>query len=118
MKVKIYQNPRCTSCRKAVKWLSDHQIEAEKIPIIEQPPNINELKQIIANSGLDVAKLFHKSGAAYRAFPKDKLREMTEEEQIALLAADGNLLRRPIITGDGKATVGFNEIEYAKTWGA
>ena len=81
------------------------------------PPSEDELQEIIAASGLELKKFFNVSGMKYRELNlKDKLPTMTDEEKISLLSSDGMLIKRPIVFGDGKVTVGFKEEEFEKVW--
>jgi arsenate reductase len=87
------------------------------VNIAESPPSEDELRKIISASGLELKKFFNVSGMKYRELKlKDKLPTMTEEEKITLLSSDGMLLKRPIIFGDGKATIGYKEEEYENVW--
>lgn len=104
---------KCSTCRKAEKWLNANGIAFEKRPIKEQNPNEEELKQWIAKSGRKTSKFFNTSGQLYRSMGLSaKLKDMSEEEMIQLLATDGMLVKRPIfITGD-RVLVGFREEEW------
>lgn len=119
MALTYYGYPKCGTCRKAKKWLENAGLEFEDINIAENPPTKEQLKQMIANSGLDIKKFFNVSGMKYRDLNlKDKLPEMTDDEKISLLATDGMLMKRPIVTDGSKVTVGFKEDEYQEVWGA
>lgn len=105
--------PKCTTCRKAKKWLDEHQISYEDRHIVENNPKAEELKEWIFKSGLPIKRFFNTSGMKYRDLGlKDKLQEMSEEEQINLLAADGMLVKRPLVIGDDFVLVGFKEAEW------
>lgn len=107
--------PKCTTCKKAKKWLEDHSISFEDRNIKEENPTKEELEKWIATSGLPVKRFFNTSGMLYREMGlKDKLAEMSEEEQIALLATDGMLVKRPILVTDNDVKVGFKEAEWEK----
>ena len=107
--MKIYQYPKCSTCRKAVKFLKENAIEFEEINIVEMPPTIVELKRMLLVLG-DRKKLFNTSGLQYRELElKDKLPEMSDEEAVALLAGNGMLIKRPFLLGDNVALVGFKE---------
>ena len=85
--------------------------------IAEQPPSEEELRTMIANSDLELKKFFNTSGMKYRELQlKDKLPNMTDDEKIVLLASDGMLIKRPIVTDGQRVTVGFNEAIFAETW--
>lgn len=117
MSMKIYQYPKCGTCRKALKWLDENGVAYESIHIVEQPPSKEELKKLIEKSGLEIKKFFNTSGMKYRELGlKDKLKEMSEDEMIELLASDGMLIKRPIATDGHKVTVGFKEETFEQTW--
>ncbi|MBM7609262.1 arsenate reductase [Lysinibacillus composti] len=117
MTLKIYQYPKCSTCRKAQKWLSENGIEHEAIHIVEDTPTLEQLKAYWQASGLPLKKFFNTSGMKYKTLGlKDKLTTMTEEEQLELLASDGMLIKRPIVTDGEKVTLGFKEIEFTETW--
>ena len=108
------QYPPCSTCQKAKKWLDEHAISYEDRNIKTQNPSYEELKLWYESSGLPLKKFFNTSGLVYKALElKDKLPNMTEEEQLKLLATDGMLVKRPIIvTEDGKVLTGFKEKEW------
>lgn len=117
MTITYYGYPKCGTCRKAKKWLENEGISFEEVNIAEQPPSEEELRTMIANSGLELKKFFNTSGMKYRELQlKDKLPNMTDDEKIVLLASDGMLIKRPIVTDGQRVTVGFNEAIFAKTW--
>ena len=105
--------PRCSTCKKAQKWLDDNGIEYKFRDIKEKNPTEKELRKWHKKSGLPLKKFFNTSGNLYKDLHlKDKLPTMSDDEQFALLATDGMLVKRPIlITGD-KVLVGFKEAEY------
>jgi arsenate reductase (glutaredoxin) len=112
-----YGYPKCGTCRKAKKWLEMNSLDFQEVNIAETPPSEEELGKMIAASDLELKKFFNVSGMKYRELNlKDKLPTMTNEEQIKLLSSDGMLIKRPIIFGDGKVTVGFKEEEFGKVW--
>ena len=114
--VKFICYPKCTTCQKAKKWLDDNGIEYEMRDIKAENPSLDELKSWYALSGLTLKKFFNTCGMLYKEMQlKDKLPTMTEEEQYALLATDGMLVKRPILVfGDGeKVLTGFMEAEWA-----
>ncbi|WP_418752623.1 arsenate reductase family protein [Frisingicoccus sp.] len=105
--------PKCSTCRKAKKYLEEHQVDFEDRHIVENNPTEEELKDWISRSGLPVKKFFNTSGKKYKDMElKNKLPEMSEEEQIALLASDGMLVKRPIVVEDNRVLVGFKEAEW------
>ncbi len=110
--------PKCTTCQKARKWLQINQITFQSRHIKEENPTAEELRTWHERSGLPLKKLFNTSGMRYKELGlKDKLPGMNGEEQIALLASDGMLVKRPILVGDGFVLVGFREAEWAETLG-
>ena len=104
---------KCTTCQKAQKWLQEKGADFTVRPIKEDNPTAEELRLWQRTSGLPLKKFFNTSGLQYKALHlKDKLPAMTEEEQLALLASDGMLVKRPILVGDGFVKVGFREAEW------
>lgn len=104
---------KCGTCRKAKKWLDDHGIAYEDRPIKEERPTIEELKLWHQQSGLPLRRFFNTSGVLYKEMKlKDKLADMSEEEQYELLASDGMLVKRPIIVKDKMVLLGFKEGEW------
>ena len=113
MKKLFIQYPKCTTCKKAKKFLIDNNIEFEDRDITLNNPNEEELQKWIKLSGLDVKKFFNTSGILYREMNlKDKLKEMNEEEMIKLLATDGKLIKRPLLVSEEGILVGFKEDSY------
>lgn len=105
--------PKCTTCKKAKKWLEDKGIVFEDRHIVENNPTAEELKEWHKKSGLPLKRFFNTSGQIYRQNNiKDQLPSMSEEEQYALLATNGMLVKRPIIVGEDYVLVGFKEKEY------
>ena len=106
--------PPCTTCKKARKWLDDHNIPYIARHIKEENPSYEELKNWLEISGLPIRKFFNTSGLLYKSMNlKDKLPTMTVEEQLQLLSTDGMLVKRPIVvTDDHKVLVGFKEKEW------
>ena len=106
---------KCSTCQKALKWLEDNHIEFEERPIVEQNPTYEELKAWYEKSGFDIKKFFNTSGLLYKELKlKDKLPEMSEEEQLELLATNGMLVKRPLVVGDDFVLTGFREKEWAE----
>ena len=105
--------PRCSTCKKAVKWLEDNGIEYTYRDIKEENPTEEELREWHKMSGLPLKRFFNTSGMLYRDMQlKDKLPGMSEDEMFKLLASDGLLVKRPIAVADGKVLVGFKEAEW------
>lgn len=105
--------PKCSTCKKAQTWLEDHGLDYQLRDIKTQNPTQEELRQWHAQSGLPLKRFFNTSGQQYRALGlKDRLPQMTQEEQLALLAADGMLVKRPILLDGDKVLVGFRQGEW------
>ena len=105
--------PKCTTCQKAKKWLCDNGITFEDRNIKEENPTYEELKVWYKKSGFPLKKFFNTSGLIYRSLNlKDRLPNMTEEEQLKLLSTDGMLVKMPLIISDDMIIVGFREKEY------
>ena len=104
---------KCSTCQKAKKWLDVNGIEYTERPIKEQNPTIEELKAWHKRSGLPLKKFFNTSGLLYKDMKlKDKLPSMSDEEQYALLATDGMLVKRPMVIGNDSVLVGFREADW------
>ena len=105
--------PRCTTCKKAQKWLDENGIDYKFRDIKEKNPSEKELRKWHKKSGLPLKKFFNTSGNLYKELHlKDKLADMSEDEQFALLATDGLLVKRPILITADAVLVGFKEEEY------
>lgn len=105
--------PKCSTCQKARKWLTEHHLEFEDRDIKEQNPTAVELKEWHQRSGLPLKRFFNTSGILYKEMNlKEKLPGMDEEEQYDLLATDGMLVKRPIIVTDQTVLTGFKEKEW------
>ena len=111
VKVLVYR--KCSTCRRALKWLEQNNINFEERPIVEENPTFDELKEWYGKSGLPLKKFFNTSGNIYKQMNlKDKLGDMSEEEQLKLLAADGMLVKRPLVVGEDFVITGFKESEW------
>lgn len=107
------QYPKCSTCKRAKKWLDEHQIAYTDRHIVEDNPSCEEIKEWYEKSGLPLKKFFNVSGMFYREMQlKDKLPSMSEEEQMRLLATDGMLVKRPLIVGEDFVLAGFREAEW------
>lgn len=105
--------PKCSTCQKAGRWLQEHKFAYDIRDIKEQNPTQEELTRWYGASGLPLRRFFNTSGMAYRALElSKKLPAMSEEEQLALLATDGMLVKRPILTDGKTVLVGFHEKEW------
>lgn len=111
--------PKCSTCRKAQKWLDEHDMDYDIRDIKTENPDLAELELWHQASGLPLKKFFNTSGQLYRSLElSKKLPGMSDAEQYALLASDGMLVKRPIlITDDNKVLVGFKEDQWAETLG-
>lgn len=104
---------RCTTCKKAQDWLDAHGVSYEMRPIKAQNPTADELRAWHAASGLPLKKFFNTSGQLYRALAlTQKLPDMTADEQLALLATDGMLVKRPLFVDGDRVLVGFRAAEW------
>lgn len=107
--------PKCTTCQKAKKWLDDNKIKYELRDIKEDNPTFEELSKWYKMSGLPLKKFFNTSGLLYKSLGlKDKLSNMSEEEQLRLLATDGMLVKRPLSISEDFILVGFKEKEWSE----
>lgn len=105
--------PKCSTCKKAQKWLDDNGVEYETRDIKENNPSYEELREWYNKSGLPLKKFFNTSGIVYRSMNlKDKLSDMSEEEQLELLATNGMLVKRPIVITENTVLVGFRENDW------
>lgn len=105
--------PKCSTCQRAKKWLDSHDIAYEDRNIVEDNPAYTELKQWYEKSGLPLKRFFNTSGMLYKEMKlKDKLPDMSEEEQLKLLASDGMLVKRPLIVEGNTVLTGFKEAEW------
>ncbi|MBS1984585.1 MAG: arsenate reductase family protein [Bdellovibrionales bacterium] len=115
MTVKVYEYAACSTCRNALKWLTQHQVKFTAIPIVDQPPSLTELKGYVQRSGLPLAKFFNTSGLVYREMQLGKkLPTLTDEEKLKLLASNGKLIKRPLVVAPQGVLVGFQADAYAQ----
>ncbi len=113
--IKVYCYSRCSTCKKALKWLEENGIEHTVIDIKEDHPDEETLKKYYGMSGLPLKRFFNTSGMQYRELGlSKKLPEMSEEEQLALLATDGMLVKRPLLVGEDFVLTGFKEDAWAE----
>lgn len=116
--LKLYTLSTCDTCRRAVKWLRAKNHPFEEIAIRETPPSAAELRTMLAAYDGDLRKLFNTSGRDYREQGiGPKLPTLTPAAAITLLAANGNLVKRPFAIGDGVTLVGFNEAAWQEALG-
>lgn len=110
---KVYCYSRCTTCKKALKWLDDNKIEYKSIDIKEDHPDEKTLRQLHKKSGLPLKKFFNTSGQLYREMGlSQKLKEMSEDEMFEILASDGMLVKRPLLITKDKVLTGFKEEDW------
>ena len=110
--------PKCSTCRKAKKWLDEHGVAYTDRHIKENNPTYEELKEWSARSGLPLKRFFNTSGQLYRSLQlKDRLPSMSEDEQLRLLASDGMLVKRPLVVTDSAVLTGFKEKEWEQLLG-
>ena len=113
MSVLFVEYPRCTTCRKAKKYLEENNINFVDRHIVEENPSKDELKEWLNKSGLPINKFFNTSGVLYREMQlKDKVKELPEDELLDILASNGMLVKRPIVIKDNTVLVGFKEEEW------
>ena len=113
MSVLFIEYPRCTTCRKAKKYLEENNIEFVDRHIVEENPSKDELKEWLNKSGLPIKKFFNTSGVLYREMQlKDKVKELPEDELLDILASNGMLVKRPIVIKGNTVLVGFKEEEW------
>ena len=106
--------PKCSTCKKAKKWLDEHNVKYEDRHIVENNPTFDELKSWYEQSNLPLKRFFNTSGLLYKELGlKDKLPDMSEEEQLQLLATNGMLVKRPLVITKDYILVGFKEKEWA-----
>ncbi len=108
--------PKCTTCQKAKKFLENNDVDFVPRHIKEDNPTYEELKLWYEKSGLPLKRFFNTSGLLYKSMDlKSKIPQMSEDEQLKLLATDGMLVKRPILISDNKILVGFREAEWLET---
>jgi len=108
--------PKCSTCQKAKKWLEEQNITYTERHIVEDNPSYDELKKWYRVSGLPLKKFFNTSGLLYKEMQlKDKLASMSEDEQLALLATNGMLVKRPLVVGENFVLLGFKEDAWLKS---
>jgi Spx/MgsR family transcriptional regulator len=118
MTLKVYEYEKCSTCRKALKFLEAAGVAFERVPIVERPPKRAELKAMLAFQGGDVRRLFNTSGQVYRELGLGaKLAAMSAPEALALLEKNGKLVKRPFALGKGFGLVGFREDEWRRALG-
>ena len=111
--MKFYGYKKCSTVKKAKKWLIENNIKFEEIDLVDTPPTKEEIKKIYEASGHELKKFFNTSGVKYRELGlKDVLKTASEDEMLDLLASDGKLIKRPLLVDDKNVLIGFKENEY------
>jgi arsenate reductase len=114
--IKVYQYPKCSTCRKALKWLDARGVVYDSVDITTAPPKKSELQRAL-KSGVPLKKLFNTSGQSYRDGKwGEKLAKVTEAQALDALAADGKLIKRPFILRGDSVVVGFDEATYTRSF--
>jgi len=113
-KIIFYSYLKCSTCRKAAKWLNSNDFEFQLIDILKEPPNVNYLNLALEQYSDDNKRIFNTRGKAFKSINLD-IYSLSKEEIIQLLLSDGKLIKRPfLVYEEEKVILGFNEIEYAK----
>ncbi|MBR0147003.1 MAG: arsenate reductase family protein [Eubacterium sp.] len=111
--IQVYCYSKCTTCKKALKWLDDRGVKYQLLDIKEQHPDEETLRKYHKDSGLPLKRFFNTSGLQYRALElSKKLPDMSEDEQFRLLASDGMLVKRPLLVKGKTVLTGFKEAEW------
>lgn len=111
--IQFIEYPKCSTCKKAKKWLEEHQIEFQDRDITTETPTKEELRSYLKISHYPIKKFFNTSGNLYKEFSlKEKLDTMSEEEKLELLSQHGMLIKRPLVVSDSFILVGFREKEW------
>ncbi len=119
MAAAVWQYPKCSTCRKALKWMTDHDVAFDATDLVAKPPSATKLRELWRRSGLPIARFFNTSGESYRAGGfKEKLKTMSDAEALVALAADGKLIKRPLVDTGAAVLVGFDEAAYQTAFAA
>ncbi|NFH91005.1 arsenate reductase family protein [Clostridium botulinum] len=111
----LVQYPKCSTCKKALKFLKENDLEIEVRDIVNETPRKEELLEWIDKSNLEFKKFFNTSGKVYKELNlKDKVNSMTKEEAVELLSSNGMLIKRPILINENLVIIGFKEYDYSK----
>ncbi len=118
MSATFYAYPGCDTCRKARRWLDEHDVDYTEVNIASEPPNATTLRLLQTRAGVPLRKLFNTSGQLYRdGGYAERLKNMDDDAALAELAAHGMLIKRPLLLADPVALVGFRADEYARALG-
>jgi arsenate reductase (glutaredoxin) len=113
----FFEYAACSTCRKAKRWLDEHEIRYRSVPIVESPPELPELARLVKASGLPIERWFNTSGQSYRdllaRIGKEKFVSLPESEKLRLLSTDGKMIKRPVFVTGERVIVGFDEGTYA-----
>lgn len=113
--VLVLHYPKCSTCKRAIQWLKENQIDYQERNIVEQNPTQQELTEWYHKSGLPLKRFFNTSGNLYKEQNlKDKLPQMSEQEQLTLLATNGMLVKRPLVIGEDFVLTGFKEADWER----
>ncbi|MFC4023746.1 arsenate reductase family protein [Oceanobacillus longus] len=117
MALTFYWYPNCGTCKNAKKWFDTNNVDYKSVHIVEATPSKEELMNLMEKSDLPAKKFFNTSGKKYRELNiKDKIKDASTEEMAEILASDGMLIKRPIVTDGEIVTVGFKEETFQETW--
>jgi len=117
MPVTVYQYPKCSTCRKALKWLDGKGVKYQAVDLVADPIPAAKLADLHERSGLPIARFFNTSGESYRKGEwKTRLPQSSQAQALSALAKDGKLVKRPIVDTGKKVLVGFDEDTYAATF--
>src|SRR5699024_12475443 len=117
MTLTMYWYTNCGTCKKAKKWLDDHEIDYQTVHLVNETPTENKLKEVIEKSGLPPKKFFNTRGKVYREENmKEKIKEASSEQMVSYLASNGMLIKRTIVTNGETVTVGFDESSSGAAW--
>jgi arsenate reductase len=118
MKLTFYGYKKCATCRNAERWLAARKHQVAFVDITQKPPPLKLLQTALATRDGKTGKLFNTSGEQYKRLKlKEKLPAMSETDALRLLASNGRLVKRPIVTDGARVTVGFDETEFERCWG-
>lgn len=106
----------CSTCKKALKWLGEHDVAVDVRPIVEAPPTAEELAAWVPKSGRSVRKWLNTSGMSYRALGKDRIGAAKDEQIVRWLTQDGKLVKRPVVVAGKRVLVGFDEKGFAEAF--
>lgn len=115
--IRFYGYSQCDTCRKAKKWLEAQGKRFEQIDITLHPPSLEDLKEMVRSSGLSLKDFLNRSGIQYRERKmSEKLKVYSEDQILQLMAEEGRLIKRPLVTDGKQVTVGFSEQMFAEKW--